>query len=249
LIKDKLFPLTAKILGCVAKSYSVAVEAKGSTQEHRTCGKVQFVDGEMCADEDLPPALSVKVEEANFLKGKLQQQVYIINPRESSDVQALVQKQIFVPVDLSLRSPFSDLAMAKSRRGDAGQSEILPENDIRKKAINESAVSDQGIDSIQGRGIAEQPHPRSDSNNRRAKSRRPTAHEDPVALERRKAVDAYIKEVLEKTGKRITRADIWKSARYKSRTEFERWQRNDPKATKSANERFTRLLKEKPHLK
>jgi hypothetical protein len=67
--------------------------------------------------------------------------------------------------------------------------------------------------------------------------------------DRRAAVDTYIEEVFSQKGKRITRTDIWKSARYKSRTEFERWERHDRRATKTANERFTRILTEKPHLK
>jgi hypothetical protein len=68
--------------------------------------------------------------------------------------------------------------------------------------------------------------------------------------DRRKAVDAYIEDVLSQKGIRITRTDIWKQARYKSRTEFERWERNDPKnPNKTAHERFTRILTEKPHLK
>jgi hypothetical protein len=67
--------------------------------------------------------------------------------------------------------------------------------------------------------------------------------------DRRKAVDAYIEEVRQKTGKKITRTDIWKAARYRTRTEFERWERCDPRATNTANERFTRILSEKPHLK
>jgi hypothetical protein len=68
--------------------------------------------------------------------------------------------------------------------------------------------------------------------------------------DRRAAVDAYIDEVLRLTGKRITRTDIWKFARYKSRTEFERWERNDAKRpNKAAHERFTRILTEKPHLR
>lgn len=66
---------------------------------------------------------------------------------------------------------------------------------------------------------------------------------------RRAIVDAYIEEVLTKTSKRITRTDIWKKVGYKTRTEFERWERNDPKATKTADERFTKILTEKPHLK
>ena len=69
-------------------------------------------------------------------------------------------------------------------------------------------------------------------------------------VDRHAAVDSYIEEVFRRTGRRITRTEIWKSARYKSRTEFERWERNDPKnPNKTAHERFTRILREKPHLK
>jgi len=69
------------------------------------------------------------------------------------------------------------------------------------------------------------------------------------AEERCKAVLAYQDEVFEKTGKRINQTAIWKSAGYKTRTEFERWKRNDPRCTRTARERFTRILKEKPYLK
>jgi hypothetical protein len=71
------------------------------------------------------------------------------------------------------------------------------------------------------------------------------------AATRRRMVNAYIDEVLAKTGKRITRTAIWKRAGYQRRTEFERWERNDAKrSNKAANERFTRLLLvDKPHLK
>jgi hypothetical protein len=48
---------------------------------------------------------------------------------------------------------------------------------------------------------------------------------------------------------RISRTSIWKSVGYKSRTEFERWERNDPRATKTAHQRFSKILSEKPHLK
>ena len=69
--------------------------------------------------------------------------------------------------------------------------------------------------------------------------------------DRQKAVDAYIEEVSKK--KRITRTDIWKSARYKTRTEFERWEsywyeKHGRKPNKTADERFTGILTEKPHL-
>lgn len=73
--------------------------------------------------------------------------------------------------------------------------------------------------------------------------------EDKFA-DRRAMVDAYIEEVLSKMGKRITRKDIWSAAGYKSRTEFERWERQDSKRpNEAADERFTQILCEKPHLK
>jgi len=66
---------------------------------------------------------------------------------------------------------------------------------------------------------------------------------------RRAKVDAYIAEVLRKTGREITRADIWKAADYKSRSEFERWERNDSKRpNKTAHCRFMQVLTQKPHL-
>ena len=79
----------------------------------------------------------------------------------------------------------------------------------------------------------------------------PAAEDIPLATaqQRRAAVDAYIDEVFKEKGLRLTRKDIWTSARYKTPTEFERWQRKDLRATTTATERFTRILKEKPHLK
>jgi hypothetical protein len=71
-----------------------------------------------------------------------------------------------------------------------------------------------------------------------------------TAERRRAAIDSYIEEVLDKTGKRINRTDIWRKLGYKSRSPLEAWERCDPKRpNKSADERITRLLKEKPHLK
>jgi hypothetical protein len=70
------------------------------------------------------------------------------------------------------------------------------------------------------------------------------------ATDRRTLVDNYIDEVRRRTGKRITRTGIWKSAGYSTRTEFERWQRQDPRATPTAHEKFMRLLQhDRPHLK
>jgi len=69
--------------------------------------------------------------------------------------------------------------------------------------------------------------------------------------DRHAMVEAYIQEVLNEKGERIMRKDIWAAAGYKTRTEFERWERQDPKRpNKAADNTFTRILCiEKPHLK
>jgi hypothetical protein len=78
----------------------------------------------------------------------------------------------------------------------------------------------------------------------------PVTRTEDVATDRRALVDAYIEEVRSKIGKRITRKDIWLKAGYKTRTEFERWERRDAKhPNQAAGENFTRILREKPHLK
>jgi hypothetical protein len=66
---------------------------------------------------------------------------------------------------------------------------------------------------------------------------------------RRALVDTYIAEVFRKTGRTITRADIWRAAGYQTRSAFG-WQWNDSKRPNSeADRRFTQILKDKPHLK
>jgi hypothetical protein len=68
------------------------------------------------------------------------------------------------------------------------------------------------------------------------------------ADDRKVAVQNYLDEVFRKTGQRITMTDIWKKAGYKSRTEFERWIKRDPRATSAAHRNMSRVLTEKPHL-
>jgi hypothetical protein len=71
---------------------------------------------------------------------------------------------------------------------------------------------------------------------------------DRTKRERRQAVDAYIAECRQ-AGVRITRKDVWKKAGYSTRSEFERWQRNDSRVNRTAGENITRVLTEKPHLR
>ena len=101
--------------------------------------------------------------------------------------------------------------------------------------------------------LPESPHVQNDVKQTPDTASVPTKTEatDGNSVDRHAMVKAYIHEVFSKTGKRITRAGIWRAAGYKARTEFERWERSDPKnVNKVANDRFTRLLLiEKPHLK
>jgi len=65
----------------------------------------------------------------------------------------------------------------------------------------------------------------------------------------RELVDKYLADVKAQTGRAITRRDFWAAAGYKNPTEFQRWQRNDPRTTLTASSNFARVLKSKPHLK
>ena len=58
-----------------------------------------------------------------------------------------------------------------------------------------------------------------------------------------------IKEVLDETELKITRKNIWEKVGYKDASEFERWQRCDKRVSRTASERFTAVLREKPHLR
>jgi len=72
----------------------------------------------------------------------------------------------------------------------------------------------------------------------------PEVEGDSVAAERRAKVEMFISSV----GKfrAITRKDIWTVAGYSNATEFERWQRDDERATESAVHNFTRVLNMTP---
>jgi hypothetical protein len=79
---------------------------------------------------------------------------------------------------------------------------------------------------------------------------RPLKTVESKGADRRAMTKAYIEEVRRETGKRITKKDIWNEAGYQTRTEFERWERRDPKRpNRAADDNFTRILREKPHLK
>jgi hypothetical protein len=67
------------------------------------------------------------------------------------------------------------------------------------------------------------------------------------ANERRDQVDQFIAAVLQTTGEKITRTDIWRAAGYRDATDFERFQRNDKRASKTAIASFSRILTMEPN--
>jgi hypothetical protein len=64
-----------------------------------------------------------------------------------------------------------------------------------------------------------------------------------LVAERKAAVAAYKAEVLSKTGRKLTNADIWIAAHYTSKSVFYRWL-----AGKCESPSIERVLREKPHL-
>jgi hypothetical protein len=65
-----------------------------------------------------------------------------------------------------------------------------------------------------------------------------------------KIAQAYIGEVWRAKGQRITGADIWRAAGYKTRATYERWLRGRSKPESAPDRAFRRIIEtEKPHLK
>jgi hypothetical protein len=58
----------------------------------------------------------------------------------------------------------------------------------------------------------------------------------------RQQVDRFIERVRVKTGRRITRANIWRAVGHRSSRQFEYWQARSPKATTQDNTNFRRIL-------
>jgi len=73
-----------------------------------------------------------------------------------------------------------------------------------------------------------------------------TDQEVPIREDRRSLIDRFIAKVLEDTGKKINRTAIWRGAGYRDATDFERFQRNDKRASKTATANFFRILRMEP---
>ena len=66
---------------------------------------------------------------------------------------------------------------------------------------------------------------------------------------RRADVDAYIDEVFQAKGTRITKSQIWRKAGYKDKSTFQRWCNGKLPEHGAADTAFRTVLREKPHLK
>jgi hypothetical protein len=238
IITKKLLPLAIEILRPAAESYSllnIDPEGRWNYWTHPPCD-LRYRAGTLETGESVPAEIQVKVEEFNDLLCELEKE--IIEIREYEHLSA------------TYRVDDDDSGAIAGESGCHKQTTELPTNALNNEQERRSTIQ-RMQEKPEASKICEDPGPAPQPDRRGGSSKSPKAQpeEDPVAAQRRRAVDDYIAEVLEKTGKRITRTDFWKAARYRTRTEFERWQRNDPRTTRTANERFTRLLQEKPHLK
>ncbi|MBN1548575.1 MAG: hypothetical protein JW902_18145 [Syntrophaceae bacterium] len=271
-IADKLLPFAVAILKSTAESYTLLDPTCDSARDawtHPVCD-LTCQSGMLESGESVPAEIQVKAEELNDLLRQLQRrikrvktmlsQAALSNSSEASRKLAQLVHEIIVdyagemvlagqhknadtgkqyphiPIIKDETNPFPPLTTPMQEATDYA---AVPKAKTKNTEITEETSRDEDINP--------QPNRRNERTNSR-KAKTPGSGLS-TAAERREAVQAYIDEVFDKTGKRITRTDIWQYARYKNRTEFQRWQRNDPKATRTANERFTRILKEKPHLK
>jgi hypothetical protein len=272
IIAGKLLPFAIGILKFTAESYALLDPSSDAPREawiHPACD-LACLNGMMESGESVPAEIQVKAEEFNDLLREMQRRIKrarAIMSRAALPNSSEASRKIARLVHKIIVDYAGEMVLAgQCKEADTGAQ--YPPVPVMKDGTNPFPVpvspvqgftSDAAILKVKNRNPdipetsskEEKKKPQPSRRNERTNSRKAKTVRNGLltAAERRKAVQAYIDEVLEKTGKRITRTDIWKSAHYKTRTEFERWQRNDPKATRAANERFTRLLKEKPHLK
>jgi hypothetical protein len=128
----------------------------------------------------------------------------LLNPKVIASWRASCERLSIIFDD---QTEDGDLTQAFQRVGD-GLRQLLPNLPPASGSPESTEATGAGITSAEPTNTAAGPAI-NDANN---------------GTDRRKAVDAYIQEVFIRTGKRVTRTDIWKSLHYKSRAEFERWE-------------------------
>jgi hypothetical protein len=272
----KLLPLAVEILKSTAESYSMPDPFRESGQNywtHPACGL--SCGTSMLESADLVPAkIQLKVEQLNDLLREAERRVKrtrvveshldLSKPPETSRkiIRRLLQEIIVdCAGDMILAGQQKDTGPGAASSGSSqyppvaivkdGTNPFPAAGSHRQEAMGNSIIIKKKTTNSEASSEDEGQNPQPNRQNEQTDLHKTKSPQGGLlsAANRRKAVQAYIDEVLEKTGKRITKTDFWKSARYKTRTDFERWQRNDPKTSRTAHERFTRLLREKPHLK
>jgi hypothetical protein len=271
IIAGKLLPFAVAILKSTAESYALLDPSSVTAQDtwtHPACD-LTCQAGMLESGESVPAEIQVKVEEFNDHLREMQRRITrtrAIISQSALSISSEASEKIVRLFREIIVDYAGEMVLAGQRNG-ADANAQYPSVPVMKEdtipfpvpvSSTQESTGDAAILKVKNRksDISEafsedEENPQHNRRNEQLNSRKAKTIQYRLLTEaeRRQAVEAYIAEVFEKTGKRITRADIWKSARYKDRTDFERWQRNDPKATGTANERFTRVLKEKPHLK
>ena len=267
IITGNILPLAVKMLKYTAESYSIPDPLADNSKDywtHPPCD-LSCRAGMLESGDHVPAKIQLKVEQLNDLLREAKRRLKrarATEPQhtlpESSEVSRKIIRRLVQEVILDYAG---DMVLAGKQKD--AESIVIVKDGTNPFPLagspSPNAVEDSATLKTKTRNTRisealfrdEDPDPQLNRWNGRTDLQNAKAAQSGLmtAAERRKAVQAYIDEVFEKTGKRITKTDFWKSARYKTRTDFERWQRNDPKTSRTAHERFTRLLREKPHLK
>jgi hypothetical protein len=275
IINGKLLPLAVEMLKSTAGSYSMPDPFHESGKDywtHPLCGLACRI-GMLESGESVPAKIQLKIEQLNDLLRESERRVVraravelqLALPRSPEASQKVIRLLQEIIADYAgtmlLAGQRKDHEPGAATDGSTHPPVVkdgtnpfpvpgiptqgaMDDSIILKKETRNSDLSGASIED-------EDTNPQLNRRDERTNLQKAKAAQNGLltADERREAVQDYIDEVLEKTEKRITKTDFWKSARYKTRSDFERWQRNDPKTSRTAHERFTRLLSEKPHLK
>jgi hypothetical protein len=261
IITGNMLPLAVKMLKYTAESYSIPDPLADNSKDywtHPPCD-LSCRAGMLESGDHVPAKIQLKVEQLNDLLREAERRLKrarATEPQhtlpESSEVSRKIIRRLVQEVILDYAG---DMVLAGKQK-DAESIVIVkdgtnpfPATAVEDAATLKTKTRNTSIPEASSKDLNPDPRP----NRRKGQTGLRNANDaqsGPItAAERFKAVEDYLDEVLEKTGKRITKTAFWKSAHYKTRSEFERWQRNDPRCTRTARERFARLLREKPHLK
>jgi len=254
IITGKMLPLSVEMLKYTAESYSMPDLLANGSQDYWTHPPfdISCRSGMLKSGDCVPVGIQLKVEELNDRLRKAKRRLKSARAAElhfsgSPEASRKIIRHLLQEIIVEYAG---EMVLAGQRKtpdpdGNAQNPPVASVKDGTHSLPVPVTPTSQAIADSKALSTAEaiRPYPR------RRKKKNGTTPKDMIAEERDNAIQAYIDEVFEKTGKWITQTSIWKSLGYKDRSEYERWKRNDPRTTDAAKERFPRFLKEKPHLK